>query len=88
MENNKSSGNRWLTKEFYITFWNEVKILFLLAIVKASLVNHLSALQKRTRQKLYSKQLLNVDVKLISKALAKCLKISFLKWYLQIKMHI
>ena len=73
---------------YNILEWSKVKIPFLLAIVKASLVKQLSALQKRTRQKLYSKQLLNVDVKLISKALAECLKISFLKWYLQIKMHI
>ena len=73
---------------YNILEWSKVKIPFLLAIVKASLVKQLSALQKQTRQKLYSKQLLNVDVKLISKALAECLKISFLKWYLQIKMHI
>ena len=38
MENNKSPGNDGLTKEFYITFWNEVKIPLLLAIEKASLV--------------------------------------------------
>ena len=73
---------------YNILEWSKVKIPFLLAIVKTSLVKQLSALQKQTRQKLYSKQLLNVDVKLISKALAECLKISFLKWYLQIKMHI
>ena len=73
---------------YNILEWSKVKIPFLLAIVKASLVKQLSALQKQTRQKLYSKQLLNGDVKLISKALAECLKISFLKWYLQIKMHI
>ena len=32
MENNKSPGNDGLTKEFYITFWNEVKVPLLLAI--------------------------------------------------------
>ena len=26
MENNKSPGNDGLTKEFYIAFWNEVKV--------------------------------------------------------------
>ena len=38
MENNKSPGNDGLTKEFYITFWNEVKTPLLLAIEKACLV--------------------------------------------------
>ena len=37
MENNKSG------KEFYITFWNEVKMPLLLAIEKAYLVKQLSA---------------------------------------------
>ena len=32
MENNKSPGNDGLTKEFHITFWNDVKIPLLLAI--------------------------------------------------------
>ena len=38
MENNKSPGNDGLTKEFYITFWNEVKVPLLLAIEKSYLV--------------------------------------------------
>ena len=42
MENNKS-GNDGLTKEFYITFWNELKMPLLLAIEKAHLVKQLSA---------------------------------------------
>ena len=45
MENNKS-GNDGLTKEFYITFWNEVKMPLLLAIEKAYLVKQLSASKK------------------------------------------
>ena len=40
MENNKSR------KEFYITFWNEVKMPLLLAIEKAYLVKQLSASKK------------------------------------------
>ena len=28
MENNKSPGNDGLTRELYVTFWEEVKILF------------------------------------------------------------
>ena len=38
MESNKSPGNDGLTKEFYITFWNEIKTPFLLAIEKANYV--------------------------------------------------
>ena len=41
MENNKSPGNDGLTKEFYITFWNEIKKPLLLPIEKAYLVNQL-----------------------------------------------
>ena len=64
MKNNKSAGNDWLTKEFYITFWNEVKVPLLLAIEKAYLVKQPSAsqkqaliklIEKRMRQKVYSK---------------------------------
>ena len=65
MENNKSPGNDGLTKEFYITFWNEIKIPLLLAIEKSYIVKQLSASQKqavikliekkRTRRKVYSK---------------------------------
>ena len=64
MENNKSPGNDGLTKELYITFWNEVKAPLLMAIEKTYLVNQLSTSQKqvviklikkRKRQKVYSK---------------------------------
>ena len=47
MENNKSPGNDGLTKEFHITFWNEVKAPLLLAIEKAYLVKQLSASLKQ-----------------------------------------
>ena len=47
MENNKSSGNYGLTKEFHITFCNEVKIPLLLAIDKAYLPKQLTASQKQ-----------------------------------------
>ena len=53
MENNKSPGNNEPMKEFYFTFWNEVKAPLLLAIEKAYLVKQLSALQKQTVIKLY-----------------------------------
>ena len=29
LQNNKTSGNDGLTKEFYETFWNEIKYVFL-----------------------------------------------------------
>ena len=47
MENNKSPGNDGLTKEFYITFSNEVKVPLLLTIEKAYLVRQLSASQNK-----------------------------------------
>ena len=90
MENNKSPRNNRLTKDFYLTFlvWNEVKIPCLFAIEKPNLVKQLSTLQSQAVIKLIKKNgcdkkyiqnwplipLLNIDVKLISKALAECLK--------------
>ena len=47
MENNKSLGNDGLTKEFYITFWNEVKTPLLLATEKAYLIKQLSTSQNQ-----------------------------------------
>ena len=56
MKNNKSAGNDWLTKEFYITFWNEVKVPLLLATEKAYLVKQPSASQKQALIKLIEKK--------------------------------
>ena len=89
MENNKSPGNDGLMKDFYITFWNEVKALLLLTIQKAYVVKQLSTSQKEAVIKLIKKKdptkgiyiqnwrpipLLNADFKLISKALEERLK--------------
>ena len=88
MKNNKSPGNDGLTKDFYIRFGNEVKVPLLLAIEKACLVKQLSASQKQAVIKLIEEKgrekgyiqnwrpisLLNVDVKLISKASTELLK--------------
>ena len=77
MENNKLPGNDKLTKEFYTTFWNEVKAPLLLAKENVYLVKQLSALQKQAAIKLIGKKrhdkryiqnwqpisLLNVEVK-------------------------
>ena len=56
MKNNKSPGNDGLTEEFYITFWNEVKVSLLLAIEKAYLVKQSSASQKQAVIKLIEKK--------------------------------
>ena len=56
MENNKLPRNDGLTKEVYITFWNEVKVPLLLAIEKAYLVKQLSASQKQAVIKLIEKK--------------------------------
>ena len=93
MELNKLPGNDGLTKEFYITFWNEVKAPLLRAIEKSYLVKQHSTSQKQAFTKLIEKKgrdnryiqnwrlipLLNVDVKIISKALAESLKNFLLK---------
>ena len=56
MENNKSPENDGLAKEFYITFWNEVKAPLLLAIEKVYLVKQLITLQKQAVIKLIEKK--------------------------------
>ena len=56
MENHKSPGNNGLTKEFYITFSNDINTPLLLAIEKAYLVKQLSALQKQAVIKLIGKK--------------------------------
>ena len=56
MENNKSPGKDGLTKEFYITFWNEVKAPLLLAIEKAYLVKQFRTSQKQTVIKVIEKK--------------------------------
>ena len=64
MENNKSPGNDGLTKEFYITFWDEVKAPLLLPIEKAYLVKELSTSQKQAVIKL-------IDEKSVAKGIFK-----------------
>ena len=88
MENNKTPGNDGLTKEFYVTFWMDVKIPLILSVKKAFYKKELSTSQKQAIIKLIEKKekdkrfiknwrpisLLNVDVKLISKVLATRLR--------------
>ena len=85
MQNNKIPGNDGLTKEFYETFWNEIKMKSLkhakekgqLSISQRQAV--IKLIEKKDRDKRYIKNwrpisLLNVDTKIISKALAAKLK--------------
>ena len=88
MQNNKTPGNDGLTKEFYEAFWNEIKHVFLKSLKQAKEKCQLSIFQRQVVIKLIEKKdrdirhiknwgpisLLNVDTKIISKALAAKLK--------------
>ena len=88
MQNNKSPGNDGLTKEFYETFWNEIKHPFMNSIMEArekkklgtsQLQAVIKLIEKKERDKWFIKNwrpisLLNVDYKIIAKALATRLK--------------
>ena len=88
MQNNKTPGNDGLTKKIYETFWNEIKYVFLKSLKQAKEKGQLSIsqrqaviklIEKKDRDKRYIKNwrpisLLNVDTKIISKALAAKLK--------------
>ena len=88
MQNNKSSGNDGLTMEFFVTFWEDIKDVFSNSFRTAKLKKELSTSQRQAVLKLIEKKdkdkgfiknlrpisLLNVDYKIISKALASRLK--------------
>ena len=56
MQNNKSSGNDGLTKEFYETFWNELKEIFVDFVLEAKEKGHLSISQRQAIIKLIEKK--------------------------------
>ena len=88
MQNNKSHGNDGLTKEFFVTFWEDIKDAFLNSCRTAKLKKEVSTSQRQAVIKLIEKKykdkrfiknwrpisLLNVDHKIISKALASRFK--------------
>ena len=88
MPNNKSPGNDGLTKEFYEVFWEDLKTPLISSFKSAFDKGELSNSQKQAVIKLIEKKdkdkrltknwrtisLLNVDLKILSKALANCIK--------------
>ena len=56
MDNNKSPGNDGLTKEFYITFWSEIKKRLLASIHASFLRQELSISQRQGIIKLTEKK--------------------------------
>ena len=88
MQNNKSPGNEVLTKEFFVTFWEVIKDVFLNSCGTAKLKKELTTSQRQAIIKLIEKKdndkwiiknwrptsLLNVNYKIISKALASGVK--------------
>ena len=88
IENDNSPGNDGLTKEFYVTFWEDIKATFIASLEQAKDREELSIsqrhaitklIEKKNRDKRYIKNwrpisLLNVDMKILSKAHAKRLK--------------
>ena len=87
-QNNKSPGNDGLTKDFYEGLWDEIKELLIASATEAKQRGELSIsqrqeiiklIEKKDRDKRYIKNwrpisLLNVDTKIISKALSERLK--------------
>ena len=57
MQNNKIPGNDGLTKEFYETFWNEIKIVFLKSLKHAKEKGQLSISQRQAVIKLIEKKI-------------------------------
>ena len=88
MENNKSPGNSGLKKEFYCTFWNKIKNIFINSLRESKYLKVLSTSQWQAIIRLIEKaikdkrfisnwrpiSLLNVDEKLIWKTLVAGLK--------------
>ena len=88
MPNNKSPGNDGLTKEFFLSLWDDIKDIYISSIRTAGINKEFSVSQRQAIIKLIEKKgkdkrfiknwrpisLLNVDYKIASKALAERLK--------------
>ena len=57
MQNHKSPGNDTLTKEFYETFWEDLKEIFLNSVPEAKEIGHLSTSQRQAIIKLIEKKI-------------------------------
>ena len=57
IQNNKTPGNDGLTKEFYETFWNEIKHVFLKSLKQAKEKGQLSISQRQAIIKLIEKKI-------------------------------
>ena len=55
MLNDKSPGNDGLTKEFYETFWDGLKKIFVNSVREANEIGHLSTFQRQAIIKLIKK---------------------------------
>ena len=89
MQNDKSPGNEWLKKELYQIFWNKLKEIFIDSVSETKEKGHLKPSQRQANITLIEKKnkdkrviqnwrpisLLNLDLKVISKALSEKLKI-------------
>ena len=79
MENNKSPGNDGLTKEFYCTFWREIKNTFLNSLRESKCLKAVSTSQRQVIIRLIEKpnkdkrcfSLLNIDQKHIKNIRSK-----------------
>ena len=70
MKKNKTPGNDGLTKEFYETFWDELKIPLMESVNQAFHTNTLSILQRQLVIKLNEKK--GRDMKLETNFFVKC----------------
>ena len=61
MQNIKAPGNDGLTKEFYETFWNEIKYVFLKSLKQAKEKGQLSISQRQAVIKLIEKKKIEVN---------------------------